>query len=123
MLGATLALATIVRRTEILSMDWDFPVAVPPHDGRWWAYPRADTRTHMIPGLSPGTRARRWPGCHVIASACAICPSKPGDVPNAIPIRRLVIRGLITHSGNRAEERGDGHALTTLRLSSYTPQA
>jgi cytochrome P450 len=29
MLDATLALATIVRRTEILSMDQDFPVAVP----------------------------------------------------------------------------------------------
>jgi hypothetical protein len=29
MLEATLALATIVRRTEILSMDADFPMAVP----------------------------------------------------------------------------------------------
>ena len=95
-LASALALATIVRRTEILSMEPGFPTNRLLHDGRWWAHPRADTRTHMIPGASLGTRARRWPGCHVIASACAICPPKPSDVANAIPIRQLAIRGLIT---------------------------
>ena len=47
-------------------------------------------------GSIPGARARRWPRCHVIASACAICPPKPSDVANAIPIRQLAIPGLIT---------------------------